>query len=302
MSTSDGDLPAIALPRSFTDNATFRGTDLSAWARDLPRLVDMLCARWRLTRVDGRELYGNWNVVIPVTRDSVPYMLKIIGPGEDAAGEIASLRAWAGRGAVRLIAAEPARGAMLLERLDADHSLAELPLVSAAEIAGGLARRLAIPAPSGFPLLVDVASGLALVLPDQQHRLANPVPRGQLEHAVDLARDLAGDPGSMLVHGDLHYGNVLRADRQPWLAIDPKPFVGHPERSVPELMWTRLDEAVDEAAVRSLFDTLVRAGRFDRDRALAWTVVRAVSYWLWGLDAGLTEDPVRCQRLLEVLT
>jgi streptomycin 6-kinase len=32
----------------------------------------------------------------------------------------------------------------------------------------------------------------------------------------------------VLLATDLHAGNVLRAEREPWLVIDPKPFVGDP--------------------------------------------------------------------------
>src|SRR5207249_7195277 len=39
----------------------------------------------------------------------------------------------------------------------------------------------------------------------------------------ELARPSADD---MVLATDLHAGNVLRARREPWLAIDPKPFVG----------------------------------------------------------------------------
>lgn len=32
--------------------------------------------------------------------------------------------------------------------------------------------------------------------------------------------------GDVLLATDLHAGNLLRAQREPWLVIDPKPFVG----------------------------------------------------------------------------
>ncbi|QDP95432.1 hypothetical protein FOE78_05490 [Microlunatus elymi] len=94
--------------------------------------------------------------------------------------------------------------------------------MQAAEIAGSLIRQLAVPAPAGLPLLVDIA------------------------------QDLATDPGNTLVHGDLHYGNIRAGIRKPWLALDPKPAIGNQERSVPELMWNRIDDAQDAAAVHDL--------------------------------------------------
>ncbi|MGA8115949.1 MAG: aminoglycoside phosphotransferase family protein, partial [Actinocatenispora sp.] len=129
--------------------------------------------------------------------------------------------------------------------------------------------------------------------------LGRPVPVARVARAADLQRGLAADAGTDLVHEDLHYGNVLAGTRRPWLAIDPKPVAGDPERSVPELMWTRIDEAADATGVRDVLAAVVAAGGLDRAKAEAWTYVRAVDYWLWGLAVGLTEDPVRCHRLLD---
>ncbi|MEU5157077.1 aminoglycoside phosphotransferase family protein [Glycomyces sp. NPDC021274] len=136
----------------------------------------------------------------------------------------------------------------------------------------------------------------------RNERLGRPVPRRWTDLAADLARDLGTGTGSLLAHADLHYGNVLAGHRQPWLAVDPKAVSGDPEHSVPELMWTRLDEAVGPAGVRTLLDTIVGAAELDAGKARGWAIVRAIDYWLWGLDVGLTEDPLRCRRLVEALT
>ena len=112
------------------------------------------------------------------------------------------------------------------------------------------------------------------------------------------------------MHGDLHYDNILAGARRPWLVIDPKPATGNPEGSVASLMWDRIpapaasragDDAAQPHDVHALFATLTRTGMLHPDRARAWTIVQAVDYWLWGLAAGLTEDPQRCERLLAAL-
>jgi streptomycin 6-kinase len=228
-------------------------------------------------------------------------VLKLCWSARSADDECRALEAWGGRGAVRLLEAGPGDGALLLERLDSRRSLASLELLSAAEAAGGLIRQLAIPAPPGLPRLADAANEIAETVRPRQEALGSPVPARWTDLAVQLARDLAADAGTILVHGDLHYGNVLAGTRQPWLAIDPKPVVGDPERYVPELMWDRADQAKDAAGIRELLAVLVHAGGLDAGRARAWTIVRAVDYWLWGLDAGLTRDPLRCHRLLDAI-
>jgi streptomycin 6-kinase len=77
----------------------------------------------------------------------------------------------AGRGAVELAAADMARGALLLERLDASRSLAGIPLAQAAATAGALMRTLAIEAPGSFPSLQATARQIAVTLPGRQRSL-----------------------------------------------------------------------------------------------------------------------------------
>jgi hypothetical protein len=68
------------------------------------------------------------------------------------------------------------------------------------------------------------------------------------------------------------------------------------------VLWTRVDEMPDAAAIVEHFDIVVREARLARDRARDWVVFRSVDYWLWGLGVGLTEDPQRCHRLADTFT
>jgi streptomycin 6-kinase len=70
---------------------------------------------------------------------------------------------------------------------------------------------------------------------------------------------------------------------------------------VAELLWTRADELPSSQAITGLLDTVVENGQLDRAKAIAWGFVRSIDYWLWGLDNGLTSDPVRCQRIASAL-
>jgi streptomycin 6-kinase len=264
--------------------------------------VEQLCDRWQVELLDEPTLHGDNNLVIPVQRADEECMLKVCWPEHDTTHEAMALRAWNGNGAVRLLDASPGEGALLLERLHAGHSLVDINLFCAVEVAGDLIRRLTIPAPPGFRPLGEVATQIAETVGPRQNALGYPLPAGWVDLATQLAHDLAADAGTDLVHADLHYGNILAGTRQSWLAIDPKAVTGDPEHSVPELMWTRLDDAEDATAIRALLATLIRAGGLDSDKAKAWTIVRAVDYWLWGLGAGLTQDPARCHRLLDTLT
>jgi streptomycin 6-kinase len=123
---------------------------------------------------------------------------------------------------------------------------------------------------------------------------------------IETSRSLADQLGATttdryLVHADLHYGNVLAGTREPWLAIDPKPLAGDAEHAVPELLWTRADELEDSASVRRLLEVIVENGALDAEKARNWCIVRCVDAWLWGIEHGLTEDPKRCQQVLQAL-
>src|SRR4029453_3561188 len=102
--------------------------------------------------------------------------------------------------------------------------------------------------------------------------------------------DLAGDPATdgVLVHGDLHYLNVLAADRAPWLAIAPNPLRGDPPLEPAAMLWNRWDEVVASGhvrdAVRRRFHALVDTAGLEEDRARDWVVLRETLNAVWELD------------------
>jgi streptomycin 6-kinase len=104
------------------------------------------------------------------------------------------------------------------------------------------------------------------------------IPHRLVEQATALCRDLATSPADRVLHGDLHDDNVLRADREPWLAISPKPLNGDPHFEVAPMLWHRWDEIADNVrfGVQRRFYTLVDAAGFDDDRARGYVVIRVV--------------------------
>lgn len=286
-------------PRNFAPLQDPGGRD---WLRNLPALVKELCRRWRLILVPGDVQTGYHAVVLPVRRGDEGCVLKIARPADQTGAEVKALSTWRGCGAVLLVDADVDRGALLLERLDAKRTLNSVCLPEAAAIAGGLLRTLAVPAPAGLPLLTDIALEVAGGLTERQSRLLDPIPKRTFAFVMSLAEQLrATSKNGILVHADLHYGNVLGGTREPWSAIDPKPVSGEPEHAVPELLWTRVDEVADASGIADLLAVLVETAELVADKAHAWAVVRCADYWLWGLEHGLTEDPKRCERIVKAL-
>jgi streptomycin 6-kinase len=286
-----------------TDFAAARSPEGRAWIAGVPALLARLARQWDLTIASEEFRHGYSAVVLPVGQRGRPLVLKLAWPPDRVRGEADALAAWRARGAVELVARDVPGGALLLERLDASRSLASIPLAEAAAVAGALMRTLAIEAPGSFPLLQTTARELAATFPARQRALAHPVPGRWITLAARLAADLARDPGRWLVHTDLHYGNILASGRAgyPWVAIDPVAAAGTPERSAAELLWTRADELPGPGAITGLLDTLVESGQLDRAKAVVWSFVRSIDYWLWGLENGLTADPLRCQRIASAL-
>ncbi|MFC6344378.1 aminoglycoside phosphotransferase family protein, partial [Nocardioides hankookensis] len=102
-----------------------------------------------------------------------------------------------------------------------------------------------------------------------------------------LSRDEAST--GRMIHTDLHYANVLAGDREPWLAIDPKPLDGDPHYEVAPMLWNRWDELASAPrgvrdGVRLRFHTLVDVAGFDERRARDWVVVRMMVNALWRLQ------------------
>ncbi len=148
----------IVVPEAFALERIRKSGDAGRrWITALPGLVERLCERWEVGLIEGDPLYGDLALVALGQRGGEPCVLKVSWQEHSTLEEAVALRAWNGRGAVRLLEASPDDGALLLETLDPVRSLKDIDLLPAAEVAGALIRRLAVPAPPGLPLLADLA-------------------------------------------------------------------------------------------------------------------------------------------------
>ena len=253
------------------------------WAASLPKLATKACARWRLTP-DGALMHGFCAVVLPVRRaDGHPAVLKLTWVDEETQHEPLALKLYDGAGAVQLLDHDEELGALLLERLD-QHSLDDEPIDLAIGVIGELLRRhRGLQAP---PEIRRFRGGLT----------AHPAIPGAL---LDAAREVADSRpmGTTLVNEDLHYENVLRGDREPWLMIDPKPLSGDPEYCVIALLWNRFDEMDGRRGLTDRFLALCDAGELDVAKARDWALYRAVANWKWSLEHDFTELPVICAEI-----
>jgi streptomycin 6-kinase len=207
-------------------------------------------------------------------------VLKVQFPDRESEHEADALRLWAGEGAVRLLDDDPERHALLLERARPGTPLSELEADDALDVAIGLLPRLWKPAGAPFRPLADEAAWWVSYLPDEWEEAGRPFERRLLDAALDALRALGPTQGEqVLLHQDLHAGNVLRAEREPWLVIDPKPLAGEREFGVAALV--RGGELGDSRRdVLDRLDRLTAELGLDRDRARGWALGQTIA---WGI-------------------
>ncbi len=260
------------------------------WLERLPRLVAECAEGWSL-RVGDPYAGGNVAWVAPVELvDGTPAVLKVNFPEPESEREGDALDFWAGAGAVRLLAEDKSRRALLLERCVPGTQLWVGPEDrETLRVAAGVLRALWRPPPAGhrFRALADLAASWAEELPATWEREGRPYDRALLDDAVAFLRDAGPAQGEqVVVHQDFHSGNVLRATREPWLAIDPKPVVGEREFDTASLLrdrrWELRTDPQPEARIRRRLDFLAAELDLDRERMRGWGIAHALA---WGSDA-----------------
>ncbi len=265
-------LPAD-LVRRLTGRSPDHGVDGDTWLRRLPGLVQDRLDAWDL-RVTGPATNGHNALVLPVERDGEPLVLKISWPHREADHEHVGLRHWGGRGIVRLVAAHPAAHALLLESLRPGHDLHGVEATEACEVIGGLLRRLHVAPPATVPAFADAVTHRIAPLRDRPRT----VPRRWAERALEIFDHRPYEP--RLLHLDLHYGNVLAASREPWLAIDPQPVAGPAGFDVHAALRNRVEEYGTGAGlrwmVRHRLEVVADTAGIDLDDARSWSIAHAV--------------------------
>lgn len=200
----------------------------AAWLERLPSVLSDLTRRWSLTV--GQPFLGHegscaWVAPVSLSGGETA-VLKIGLPHMESAHEIDGLRFWDGRSTVRLLDADESFNAMLLEACTPGSPLRRLPEPEQDSVIGSMLPRLWLvpPAASSFRPLSTMLDRWAQETLADEDRWPDPA---LVRAGLDLFRELpSAVEEQVLLFTDLHAGNVLSAQRAPWLAIDPKPFVG----------------------------------------------------------------------------
>ena len=248
------------------------------WLATLPNILEEVAERWEL-RIGEPFPDASASLAMRATRaDGMPLVLKLQFPHREAEQEAAALVLWDGNGAVRLLDHDPDRYALLLELCQPGTPLFELDPDAALDVVIELLPRLWLRTDRAFASLADEAEHWGETLPNGWERAGRPFERSLLDAALDAIDELAPTQGEhVLLHQDLHTGNVLCAEREPWLAIDPKPLLGEREFGLaPIVRGAELGYSREHVLHR--LDRLTGELRLDRRRACGWTFVQTLAW------------------------
>jgi streptomycin 6-kinase len=248
------------------------------WIAELPRLVAECAEQWSLELEEPFD--AAYSLVVPAG-DVVLKLNPRDDPEPEHEGD--ALERWGGRGAVRLLAHDRERWALLIERCRPGTQLWALSDDKATKIAAGILEQLWVPADEPFRRLADQAARWAEELPNR------PLERALVDPTVDFLRQAGPTQReSVLLHQDFHGANVLLSDRG-WLAIDAKPLVGEREFDVASLIRDR--RPTTKAQMERRLDYLVDRLSLDRERTRGWAIAHALAW-------NGSPDMIECARLL----
>jgi streptomycin 6-kinase len=184
---------------------------------------------------------------------------------------------------------------MLLERCEPGAPISRLGVEAALDVIVELLPRLWKPAGKPFRPLAEEAAWWVEQLPREWESVGRPFERALLDAGLDALRELPKSQGEqVLVNQDLHGENILAAQREPWLVIDPKPLIGEREFALApivrsfELGDTRRD-------VLHRLDRLSSELGLDRERARWWTIGQTLA---WTVDSSHLPQHVQTMRWL----
>jgi streptomycin 6-kinase len=251
--------------------------DRRTWLERLPDTIRDVQTRWSLSLsapFDSADATCSW-IAFANRRDGTRAVLKLGMPHMEAAHEIHGLRFWDGDGIVRLLEADETLNAMLLERCEPGTPLRHVLEPEQDVVIARLLRRLWRTPPPARPFR-RLSSMLEHWAAETMGSASRWVDAGLVRDGLRLFDQLSRpSTDDVLLATDLHAGNVLRAEREEWLAIDPKPFIGDRAYDATQhlLNCKRRVFVSTDSTIRRVADLL----EVEAERVRQWLFARAVA-------------------------
>jgi streptomycin 6-kinase len=270
----------VPLPTNLRDAAA-GDDDRRTWILCLPEIVADLADRWSLHLGDPYQPGGQVSWVAPATRGvDESLVLKVGWSHSEAAHEADALRVWNGNGAVRLheSASFDHTSALLLERCSPGTPLGVVkPGAEQDVVVAGLLRRLWRTPAQAHPFrpLQVMCDQWANEFEEKNERTPVDLDIGLVREGITLFRTLpAIAETDVLLCTDLHGDNILAAEREPWLVIDPKPYVGDPAYDSLQHMLNCEDRLVADPV--GLARRMASLLHLDAERVRLWLFARCI--------------------------
>lgn len=247
------------------------------WRERLPTTLATLAQRWELTLgtpFDDRNVSCSW--VAPARRaDGTSVIFKLGLPHMEAEHEYAGLQFWRDAGAVQVYEHDPESGAYIMERCEPGTPLRTLPEPEQDEVLACVLERL-WQRPTGA-VFRPLSTMLQLWGDETRADHARWPDPGLVREGLALFDALSRPaPDDVLLATDLHAGNILAAQREPWLVIDVKPFVGDRHYDITQHLLHNC-EAHLRADPTGLIQRVSDLLHLDAERVRLWCFARAAA-------------------------
>ena len=252
----------------------------------LPAAFSAYLAQWTL-QPDGEPMVTPNAQLLPVRWRGMAAMLKVATEAEEKCG--AALMAWwQGQGAAKVLAY--GGDALLLERAQGIMNLAEFARHGrddeACSIMCEVVAQLHRPRMEKLPVLVGLRPWFQAL-----HDSAA-VRGGIFAAAAATAQELLAAPQDVVVlHGDIHHGNILDFGPRGWLAIDPKGLLGERGFDYANLFCNPdAQTACNPERFERRLEVVAAAAGLERKRLLQWILAWAGLSAAWHLEDGSNPD------------
>jgi streptomycin 6-kinase len=269
----------MIIPEQLAANCR-KAPERELWLDRLPVMLAELAERWSLRAgppFDHVNVTCSW--VAPVVRaDGTSAVLKLGMPHLEGAHEIEGLRFWNGNPTVQLLEADDDLGAMLLERCWPGDMLRAEPESEQDVVIATLLKRLwrRPTTPDGAPGFRHLSGMLEYWIAETRVQAPHWPDSSLVAEGLRLLEILGQpSPTDQLLATDLHAGNVLRSEREPWLLIDPKPFIG--DIAYDLVQHLHVCEARLHADPIGMVKRMADLAEVDAERVQLWTFARAAA-------------------------
>jgi len=242
---------------------------------------------WELV-AEGAPIVTPQSKLLPVRYKNTPCMLKMATSTEERDGGNLMVW-WGGQGAANILAHDG--NALLMERAIGTKSLTlmaqeqqdtQASLIICEVVAKLHTHEKKTPPTSLIPLALRFKS---------LHDAAS-AHGGLFMKAATVAEELLNNPEpSVVLHGDIHHGNILDFGERGWLAIDPKGLLGERGFDYANIFCNpNSDVACNAGRLEQQATVIAEAAGLDRTRLIQWILAYAGLSAAWHLEDGTNSE------------